>query len=343
MSRSRHVSYQSTKSVNRIADEFAPPSGAMLPSISVVVPLYNESATLASLCERIGAALLGRSFEILLVDDGSRDGSWKTISELAARNPSLVRGLRHRRNFGKAEALATGFAHATGSTIVTIDADLQDDPAEIPALLAKLDEGYDLVSGWKQHRQDPISKTIPSRFFNFAVRAASGLKLHDFNCGLKAYRREAIVNLNIYGELHRFTPVLAHAEGFSVAELPVRHFPRQHGVSKYGWTRLIKGFLDLLTVVMLTRYLKRPGHFFGGIGLAAGATGLSILGYFSAMKIVFGEDIGARPLFFLGMLLVLFSGQMISTGIIGEFLLRHHFPESAPSPRVAVERTDQAN
>ncbi len=335
--------YQANTSVLGAAAGTSLGADAPTVDISVVVPLFNEADSLVELALKICAALEGRRFEILFVDDGSRDSSWAAILALAAKHPSVVRGFRLRRNGGKAEALSTGFAHATGCRIVTIDADLQDDASEIPALLAKLEEGYDLVSGWKQRRQDPLSKTIPSRFFNFASRAASGLKLHDFNCGLKAYRREALANIRLYGELHRFIPVLVQAEGFRVTELPVRHFPRQHGISKYGWTRLVKGFLDLITVVMLTRYLKRPGHFFGGIGLAAGTAGLSILGYFSFMKIAFGEDIGPRPLFFLGMLLVLFSGQMISTGIIGEFLLRHHSSENASSSRVSVERTDQAN
>ncbi len=341
MSKNRHVSHHPAKPSNRIADEIAPPSGPMHPSISVVVPLFNESATLAPLCERIGAALLGRSFEILLVDDGSRDDSWKTISELAVRNPSLVRGLRHRRNFGKADALATGFAHAAGSTIVTIDADLQDDPAEIPALLAKLDQGYDLVSGWKENRHDPISKTIPSRFFNAAARAISGLKLHDFNCGLKAYRREVVENLALYGELHRFIPILAHSEGFRVAEQSVRHFPRQHGSSKYGWGRFFKGSLDLAAVVLLTRYLKRPGHFFGAIGLVLGFLGGSSLAYLATLKIVLNQNIGARPLLFFGILATLLAAQMITTGFLGEFLLRHR--ANASSPRLLADRTDRAD
>lgn len=290
---------------------------------SIVVPLYNEAESLVELSSKIKETLDGYQFEIIFIDDGSRDNSWQIISELAAGNPKRIRGYQHRSNQGKAEALATGFQNVKGDIVITLDADLQDDPSEIFALKAKLDEGYDLVSGWKERRQDPLSKTIPSLFFNYATRVASGLHLHDFNCGLKAYRREALENIHLYGELHRFIPLLIHSEGYRVTELLVRHHPREHGVSKYGWKRLFKGALDLITVVLLTRYLKRPGHFFGAIGMIGGALGTGILAYLSTMKLFFGENIGPRPLFFLGLLLILFSGQMLSTGFLGEFLLRH--------------------
>lgn len=308
--------------------------------ISVVVPLLNEQETLAPITRGILSALKARETEIIFVDDGSTDASWAEIQKLAKAYPNQVRGFRHRRNFGKAEALATGFKNARGKLIATIDADLQDDPAEIPALIAKLEEGYDLVSGWKKNRRDPISKTIPSRFFNFAAQAVSGIKLHDFNCGLKLYRSDVAKGLDLYGELHRFTPILAHAEGYRIAELPVTHHPREHGVSKYGFKRFFKGTLDLITVVVLTRYLRRPGHFFGGIGLASGLTGSMILAYLSAKKILFNQPIDSRPLFFLGLLLVLFAGQMISTGIIGEFLLKHRSREGGR--RNEQESTDES-
>jgi len=297
--------------------------------VSVVVPVFNEAETLETLFDRVGAALGERPYEILFIDDGSRDGSWAAISRLAEARPDQVRGFRHRRNFGKAEALATGFRYARGDRVVTIDADLQDEPAEIPALLDKIEEGYDLVSGWKRDRRDPWSKTVPSRFFNLAARAISGLRLHDFNCGLKAYRREVTEDLSLYGELHRFIPILAHSEGFRVAELPVRHHARLHGHSKYGWGRLFKGSLDLAAMVLLTRYLKRPGHFFGAIGLVLGAIGGGVLAYLSVLKLFFGDDIGPRPLFFFGILVTLLGAQMISTGFIGEFFLRHHAPDRA--------------
>ena len=294
------------------------------PDLSIVVPLYNEEATLEHLVEQIHAALPGQDIEILFIDDGSRDGSWQRIRSLAQDSAKRVVGYRHRRNFGKAEALATGFSRARGRIVVTLDADLQDDPSEIPALLAKIDQGYDLVSGWKQRRQDPLSKTIPSRVFNLCARAVSGIKLHDFNCGLKAYRSEAIQDLDLYGELHRFIPILVQAEGFQVTELPVKHHPREHGKSKYGWGRIAKGFLDLLSVTVMTRYLRRPGHFFGGLGLLTGLFGFGVLSYLSFMKLFYGEGINDRPLFFLGIMATLFGGQLISTGIIGEFLLRQN-------------------
>jgi len=291
--------------------------------VTVISPLFNESESLEELVNRICKALGRRQFEIILVDDGSTDDSWETIRKLVSEDPIHVAGLRHRRNFGKAEALATAFAEARGKYVVTIDADLQDDPSEIPELIQKLESGYDLVSGWKQNRRDPLSKTLPSRFFNFAARVTSGLKLHDFNCGLKAYRREITDTINLYGELHRFIPILVHAEGYRVAEIPVTHHPREYGKSKYGWGRIAKGALDLITVIVLTRYLRRPGHFFGGIGLLTGTLGATTLVYLSIMKIVFNQPISSRPLFFFGILAVLFAGQMVTTGIIGELLLRH--------------------
>lgn len=289
--------------------------------VTVISPLFNESESLSELVRRISESLGRRRFEIILVDDGSTDDSWETIRQLVAEDPIRVAGLRHRRNFGKAEALATGFAEARGQYVVTIDADLQDDPAEIPALIQKLESGYDLVSGWKQDRRDPISKTLPSRFFNFAAQATSGLKLHDFNCGLKAYRREVTDTINLYGELHRFIPILAHAEGYRVAEIPVTHHPREYGKSKYGWGRIAKGALDLITVVLLTRYFKRPAHMFGGLGFLFGGVGGLILSYFAYIKLVLNEDIGTRPLFFLGMLLVIFGVQLCSIGLLGELII----------------------
>ncbi|MBC2605831.1 glycosyltransferase [Pelagicoccus albus] len=329
-----------TETSNRLS--FATDLSETEVEVSVVVPLLNEEGTLAALTEGVFEALLGKTCEILFVDDGSRDGSWSEIRKLSQRFPNSVRGFRHRRNFGKAEALATGFAHAKGQLIVTMDADLQDDPLEIPALLAKLDEGYDLVSGWKRDRHDPISKTIPSRFFNYAARVASGLSLHDFNCGLKAYRREVVESLHLYGELHRFTPILSHGEGYRVTEIPVTHHPREQGKSKYGWTRFFKGSLDLLTVILLTRYLQRPGHFFGAIGFISGAFGLGILSYLSAAKIFFGVDIGTRPLFFLGILATLFSAQLITTGFTSEFLLRVNSSER-PGHRISESTKPPSN
>ena len=292
------------------------------PRLSVVIPAMNEEGNIPSLHRAIATVLeaTGISFELILVDDGSTDGTWQAIEALSVRDRRVV-GLRHRRNFGKARGLATGFAAASGDLVLTMDADLQDDPAEIPRFLAKLDEGYDLVSGWKQRRQDPPGKTLPSRVFNATVRAVSGVPLHDFNCGFKIYRADVVRTIRLYGELHRFTPVLAHAEGFRVGELPVRHQPRRWGTSKYGWSRLIKGFLDLLTVTFLTEYRQRPMHVLGVPGLAALAAGGLIGLWLTAEKIFTGASIGNRPLLLLAVLLVLVGVQFFGLGLLGELLV----------------------
>jgi len=307
------------------------------PALSIVVPLCNEADTLTPLYEQIAATVaadkLG-AFEVIFVDDGSTDESWPTLESLKAEHPGTVKALRFRRNLGKAAALSAGFEIARGQTIFTMDADLQDEPAEIPNFLKKLDEGYDCVSGWKQLRKDPLGKTLPSRVFNAATRAASGVKIHDFNCGFKAYRAEAIHSIEIYGELHRYIPVLLAAEGFTTAEIPVEHHRRTHGVSKYGWKRLLKGGLDLITVVVLTRYLKRPGHFFGGFGLLSGLLGFAILAWLSIEKLVFGSGIGQRPLLQLGILLVILGVQLISTGLIGELVNYNSKFKSAKTPQI---------
>ena len=292
------------------------------PRLSLVIPAMNEEGNIPALYQAIGDVLdnAGVTFELILIDDGSSDGTWAVIEALAAGDARVV-GLRHRRNFGKARALATGFAAASGDLILTMDADLQDDPAEIPRFLAKLDEGYDLVSGWKQRRQDPLGKTLPSRVFNATVRAVSGVPLHDFNCGFKLYRADVVRTIRLYGELHRFTPVLAHAEGFRVGELPVRHHPRRWGTSKYGWSRLVKGFLDLLTVTFLTEYRQRPMHVLGVPGMLALAAGALIGLWLTAEKVLTGASIGNRPLLLLAVLLVLVGVQFFGLGLLGELLV----------------------
>jgi len=292
------------------------------PRLSVVVPAMNEEGNIPVLHRAIADVLepTGITFELILVDDGSIDGTWQAIEALSACDRRVI-GLRHRRNFGKARGLATGFSVASGELVLTMDADLQDDPAEIPRFLAKLDEGFDLVSGWKQRRQDPLGKTLPSRVFNATVRTVSGVPLHDFNCGFKIYRADVIRNIRLYGELHRFTPVLAHAEGFRVGELAVRHHPRRWGTSKYGWSRLIKGFLDLLTVTFLTEYRQRPMHVLGVPGVAALAAGGLIGLWLTAEKIITGASIGNRPLLLLAVLLVLVGVQFFGLGLVGELLV----------------------
>lgn len=305
-----------------------------MPHLSVVVPAMNEAGNIPALHEAIGAVLdpAGIAFELIFVDDGSTDGTWAVIAALAESDPRVV-GLRHRRNFGKARGLATGFAAASGELVLTMDADLQDDPAEITRFLDKLDEGFDLVSGWKQRRQDPLGKTLPSRVFNATVRVVSGVPLHDFNCGFKIYRRDVLQNIRLYGELHRFTPVLAHAEGFRIGELPVRHHPRRWGSSKYGWSRLVKGFLDLLTVTFLTEYRQRPMHVLGVPGLAALAAG-GLLGlWLTAEKVLTGASIGNRPLLLLAVLLVVVGVQFFGLGLLGELLVHG---EQAPGGRAGA-------
>ena len=300
-------------------------------SISVVVPVYNEEGNLEELHRRVRANLerLGLPWELVFVDDGSRDGTWAVIERLAAGDSRVV-ALRHRRNFGKARGLATGFAAARGDAVVTMDGDLQDDPDEIARFVEMLDEGYDVVSGWKQRRQDPLGKTFPSRIFNATVRNVTGIPLHDFNCGFKAYRLDVVRTIRLYGELHRFTPVLAHGEGFSVGELPVQHHPRRWGTSKYGWSRLVKGFLDLLTVTFLTQYRQRPMHLFRLPGLMALAVGILIGLWLTAEKLVHGATIGTRPLLLLAVLLVVIGTQFFGLGLLGEMLTHgSQSPEAA--------------
>jgi glycosyltransferase involved in cell wall biosynthesis len=310
------------------------------PRLSVVVPAMNEEGNIPSLHRAIAGVLdaTGITFELILIDDGSIDGTWQAIEALSTQDRRVV-GLRHRRNFGKARGLATGFAVASGDLVLTMDADLQDDPAEIPRFVAKLDEGFDLVSGWKQRRQDPLGKTLPSRVFNATVRAVSGVPLHDFNCGFKIYRADVVRTIRLYGELHRFTPVLAHAEGFRVGELPVRHHPRRWGTSKYGWSRLIKGFLDLLTVTFLTEYRQRPMHVLGVPGLVALATGGLIGLWLTAEKILTGASIGNRPLLLLAVLLVLVGVQFFGLGLLGELLVHGAHGHESASRTAPVRQT----
>ena len=308
-------------------------------SCSVVVPVKDEAPSLPELVARllaVAATLPADGFEIVLVDDGSSDGSWAVIRELCT--DPRVRGLRLRRNFGKAAALQAGIAAATGAVIVTMDADLQDEPEELPRFLEALAGPVDVVSGWKRVRHDPWHKTLPSRLFNAVTARVSGVPLHDFNCGFKAYRREVFRDLHLYGELHRFVPVLAHDRGFRIAELEVRHHPRRHGRSKYGLARLFRGAVDLLTVVTIGRYAQRPGHLFGGVGLILGAIGFLVLLYLTLLKLLTGADIGTRPLLQLGVLLSIVGIQTVLFGMLAELVIARSAP---PDPATLVaERTD---
>jgi glycosyltransferase involved in cell wall biosynthesis len=314
-----------------------PPIG----SLTILVPARNEEGNLVELHRRLTAVLerVALPYEVVLIDDGSDDATWSSIRQLCAGDGHL-RALRHRRNFGKAQALANGFAVARGDVVVTMDADLQDDPDELPRFLAKLSEGYDLVSGWKQRRQDPLGKTLPSKLFNQAVRVASGVPLHDFNCGYKAYRREVTQAIRLYGELHRFTPVLASAQGFRIGEVPVKHHARRWGQSKYGWGRLVKGFLDLMTVVFLTQYRQRPMHLFGLPGLIALGLGVLIGLWLSAEKLLAGAAIGTRPALLLSVLLVVLGAQFFGLGLLGEYLAHgQNAPRRAPDLGPQVRET----
>jgi dolichol-phosphate mannosyltransferase len=302
--------------------------------LSVVVPLFNEAESIAALYAELAevARLCSYDMEIVLVDDGSTDGSWAEIRRLSGQDPR-VRGIRFRRNFGKAAALSAGFQAARGTEIITLDADLQDDPAEIPKLLAVLGEGYDVVSGWKKVRHDPWHKVLPSRAFNWLVGWLTGVRLHDHNCGLKCYRCEVFSEVRLYGELHRFVPVLAHARGFRVGEAVVRHRPRKYGHSKYGVRRFVKGFLDLLTVKFLTGFSQRPQHLLGAIGLgclALGGAGMIYLaGYWFLMELR-GIDpmLHARPAMIYSLGLLVFGAQLMSIGFLAELIIAYQGRDS---------------
>jgi glycosyltransferase involved in cell wall biosynthesis len=304
--------------------------------ISVIVPLLDEEHSLRTLYDEILSALepLDEPFEVVFVDDGSTDASMEVLTRLVAETNNVV-VVHLRRNFGKAAALQAGFLEARGDVVVTMDADLQDDPAEIPRLLAKLDEGFDLVSGWKEQRSDPFLRRLFSRVFNWTTRVVSGVRLHDVNCGLKAYRAEVLQGMRIYGELHRFVPILASYRGFRIAEIPVNHRARPHGTSRYGPERYLRGFLDLLSVTFMGRYRYRPLHLFGGLGVVMGALGFVILLYLT-VEWFWGHAIGHRPLLTLGVLLIVVGIQLVSLGLLSELITSQH--EERMDER---ERTDQ--
>jgi glycosyltransferase involved in cell wall biosynthesis len=302
----------------------APGAGpAELPEISLVIPGLNEAASLPELAQRIHAALDGvRRYELIFIDDGSTDESWDVITRLHEQLPT-VRGVRLRANFGKAMALSAGFAHARGEIIVMMDADLQDDPVDLPAFLAAIENGLDVVVGWKVNRLDPLNRRVLSKIFNGTVGMMTRVHLHDMNCGFKAFRREVIHTLPVYGDLFRFIPVLAKWQGFRVGEVPVQHHARKHGRSRYGLERILRGLFDLLSVMFLTRYSRKPMHLFGLMGLMLGVGGFAICTYLTVLWSL-GHAIGHRPLLLLGVLLIILGIQFFSMGLLGEFLTFSH-------------------
>ncbi len=297
--------------------------------VAVVVPAFNEAESLPELVQRIEEAVtvLGLTWEVWIIDDGSTDGTFAVVEKLAAERPQ-VHGLCFGCNFGKAAALAAGFEAVSAPFVITMDADLQDDPAEIADLLAKLETGFDLVSGWKQDRKDSFIKNNTSKVFNWFTSRMCGLKLHDFNCGLKAYRREVTTAVRLYGDMHRYVPALAHLDGFRVTEMPVKHYARKYGQTKYGMARFINGFMDLLTVYFLHAKATSPLHFFGRLGLIFLVVGGGISSYFLGLWLL-GNGLRMRPILMLGLVLIVVSFQFISLGLIAELVVAGRRPESA--------------
>ncbi|MCX8111817.1 MAG: glycosyltransferase family 2 protein [Bacteroidia bacterium] len=300
--------------------------------LSIVIPAYNEAESLPELIEWIHRVCDGRyaAYEVIVVDDGSTDDTWSVLESLKQRYPFL-RVVRFLSNYGKSAALHVGFRKARGEVIITLDADLQDSPDEIPALYDMITrQGYDLVSGWKKKRQDPLSKRLPSRLFNAVVRLVSGIPLHDFNSGIKAYRARVAQSIDLYGEMHRYIPYLAKAAGFKkIGEKVVTHYPRKYGYTKFGWERFLYGFLDLLTVSFLSRFGRRPMHFFGSLGILSFMVGLGIVGWLIADKLfqlrAYGtvrREVVQQPLFYLGTTILLMGVQLFLTGFLGELILR---------------------
>jgi glycosyltransferase involved in cell wall biosynthesis len=311
------------------------------PLVSVVVPLYDEGGNVEQLHRELSESLegMGRPYEILMVDDGSTDDTTERLLAIEARDPR-VRVLRLRRNFGQTAAFSAGFDSARGDVVVTSDGDLQNDPADIPRLVARLDDGFDMVCGWRRQRQDPLSKRIPSWFANRLISWATGVHLHDYGCSLKAIRREVVKGIKLYGEMHRFIPAVASWMGVKVAEMPVNHRPRTRGASKYGLGRTLRVLIDLFTVKFLLAYGTRPAHLFGLMGLASGVAGVAILGYLSYLKLFEDEAIGGRPLLILGALLFLTGVILVSFGLIGELVVRtYHESQGKPIYVVKELRT----
>ena len=305
--------------------------------VSVVIPLLNEEESLRELHEQLKNTLsrIGGNYELIFVDDGSTDNSFKVIRDLRQRN-NRVKAVRFRRNYGKSAALAVGFQKAQGDFVITMDADLQDDPGEIPNIIRELKAGLDVVSGWKKKRKDPLGKTIPSKFFNFVTAKVTGINIHDFNCGLKGYRNDVVKSVHVYGELHRYIPALAHWLGFKVGETIVNHRPRKFGKTKFGMARYSRGFLDLLTVVFTTRYISRPLHLFGGWGIVSTMIGLFISLWLAYEKYFNGQPLSNRPLFIVALIMIIVGVQFVSMGLLGELITRNQQMEKEYSVREEI-------
>jgi glycosyltransferase involved in cell wall biosynthesis len=309
----------------------------MSPTLSIVIPAYNEVESLPELMREIREVCEREKidFEAIVIDDGSKDGTFECVRKLSEQD-GRIRGVQFRRNSGKAAALSEGFARARGKYVITMDADLQDNPNEIPGLIKMLEDGADLVSGWKKKRHDPLGKTLPSKVFNGITSRVSGVKLHDFNCGLKAYRSEVVKSLDLYGELHRYIPVLAHWNGFKVAEKVVEHRARKFGVSKYGWARLNNGMFDLITLVFLHRYTTRPLHLFGFVGLLCSFVGFLILAGFALQWAITGNG-HVRPLMLAGVAFMIVGIQFVSIGLLGEMINHRMANRERPVARAIGE------
>ena len=307
------------------------------PDVSVIVPVYNEVESIPKLIEAIAIAFttIDCTYEIICIDDGSRDGTVDVLRKLTATRDNLI-AIFLRRNYGQTPAMAAGFYHATGKVIISLDADLQNDPQDIPLLLDKLAEGYDLVSGWRKERQDDaLTRLLPSKIANWLIGKVTGVKLHDYGCSLKAYRAEVLADLELYGELHRFLPALAFIEGAKISEIPVRHHPRRYGKSKYGLGRTFRVLMDLLTIWFMKTFLTRPMHVFGFLGLILMLLGLALGGYLSFLKLILNQSIGDRPLLILVAILILTGIQLFGFGLLAELLMRtYHESQGRPIYRV---------
>lgn len=314
------------------------------PEISVIVPIYNEVESLDSLVSAIAQTLatLSRPYEIICVDDGSQDGSTALLKKIAQTRNDLCAVIL-RRNYGQTAAMAAGFHYAQGQYIISLDADLQNDPTDIPRILSKLEEGYDLVSGWRKNRQDAaVTRLLPSKIANWLIGRVTNVRIHDYGCSLKGYRADLLADMNLYGELHRFLPALAFIEGAKITELPVKHHPRRYGSSKYGLGRTLRVLMDLLTIWFMQKFLTRPMHVFGSLGLISMGLGVLMGGYLTVVKFGFGQDIGDRPLLILVVILLLAGVQLFSFGLLGELLIRtYHESQNRPIYRVREVVSDK--